>query len=255
MVQMPPILEMGADQIRQVVDWACEAGPPHLALFAGSSVLDGLHCFAERGISAYGLVLGKTAQDGKWFTPEGNSVEQPANRAWDLVILHQDVFTQFRGGWFGDQGNHLGAVKRMILILDAASAAPVLPAASSWMASLGFTREIPNECWLNERYLLCAYRPIPADFSRMIEAYEARIWELGQLAQKRRALLGEYLNELIQSSFQMEQLEKVKLAKGEEKLRAVEDDSKRWHAFQLSRTGRLLQFFQAVRNKIFRTRA
>jgi hypothetical protein len=114
----------------------------------------------------------------------------------------------------------------------------------------GFTREVAAEWWLNDRYLICSYRSFPEDLPRLIEAYEARIWELGQLDQKRRGLLGEYQAELIQSSLQMEDLEKVKLARLEEKISALEEDGRRWEAFQGSRTGRLLNRLQVIRRRL-----
>lgn len=223
-----------AEFCRQILEM-CK--PEHV-LYVGISAVEVTEEFRRQGAAASGLpadleVAGKPGDLSILPGPDGQSFDWP-----DVLILEQHAIQKAASlpaeAFFGQ----FGKPEIILVVLFPAGGELHLPFAAQWLNRSGYVHDFSIDLWVAEKILTCAFtRHLPEN--GLVYMYEAEWWRLAVLNRKRRRMLQDYMEELIQSGFYYNQ-----------KVLEVMDLENRWKAFWSSRTGRAVQWIEELRRRL-----
>lgn len=224
---MPPSSETRENEIRRWCAAIAASFDPGKTLYLGQSRDAVVQALAAAGVSTCESVADGANCDILLLDPDGLA---------ECLGISQEAFQK-----------QFGKPRQVLVIASTAQAGPSLPEASGWLWAAGYFHDFTAEVWADDQTFISAYACRTEDITAAVEVYEAEWWRQAQTSHKRRLLLNEYMDELVNTLLGAHLSgSPVGSDDGENKRRVLES-AQRWEAFQNSRTGKVLRLLQKIR--------
>lgn len=221
-------IEFSKEDASLLYDWVVSLYSPRKILISGTQILALIQCFVTSGIET--VILEPDDAAGL------NLHNASSDEEFDVVLLSQDVVDGFVKNNLINNVVTSGIPKDILVLFWKDSDEVLLPGAARALWKMGYARNFTLQKWAGRQSVLLSFHKDDDDSSSIIEAYEAEVWRLSQLNQKKSGLLVDYRSDIDQEIRRSQQVDLQ-----------VDILNKRWDAFWDSRTGKALKLFRKGR--------
>ena len=217
-------IELSKEDANQIYDWLASLYSPRKILISGTEIVTLAQRFVASGIETIVLEPDNAAGD--------DLLKTDSDKEFDIAVLSQDAVNNFieKNLINNKIKDHLP--KDILVLFWGDSDEVLLPGVARALWEMGYARNFTLQKWIGRQSVLLSFHKDNYDFPSIVEAYEAEVWRLSQLNQKRLDLFVGYRSDI---DHEIERSQQVDILK------------ERWDAFWNSRTGKAIQVSQKVR--------